>query len=293
LDYEIGAEDKVSVTVSPPPPRPIRPSAIRSRLTREFPARRLAASLWPSGRSLPRKKGCSRRETDPRPDVAKTGLKWVPDCRRTFFVMPEEGSRTLFDGVERSTHPEIPSSPSADNSSAMQAYYEYVNVCVGTRERMAVLSDHARSWARMENGDPAAGRQAALSATRLDPDLAEGWWTLGKCNRKLDRIPEAIPAFQRAVQARPHEWRTHHYLGSCLLEAGYSAEAAPPLREVLAFGKPDRRGDSRQAIDRAIELDSQPRSNHLKIARSTFPNLPSCFSEVVREVPAARQSERT
>ena len=109
----------------------------------------------------------------------------------------------------------------------MQAYYEYVNVCVGTRERMAVLSDHARSWARMENGDPAAGRQAALSATRLDPDLAEGWWTLGECNRKLGRAAEAVPAFQRAVQARPHEWRAHHYLGSCLLEAGHSAEAIP------------------------------------------------------------------
>lgn len=129
-------------------------------------------------------------------------------------------------------------------------------------------------WARMENGDAQGGLQAARAATRLDPELAEGWWTLGECERRLGRIPEAIVSFRRAVEARPHDWRAYHYLGSCLLDADQSAkvissEAIQALREAVhinpddaevwrllavALGKLGRQGEARQAIDRAITV---------------------------------------
>ena len=129
-------------------------------------------------------------------------------------------------------------------------------------------------WARIENGDVDGGRQAASNATRLDPELAEGWWTLGECDRRLGRIPEAIVSLRRAVEARPHDWRAHHYLGLCLLAADknagvISSEAIQALREAVhinpddaeawgqlavSLGKLGRQEEARQAIDRAITV---------------------------------------
>lgn len=125
-------------------------------------------------------------------------------------------------------------------------------------------------WARMELGDATAGLQAAMSATRLDGSLAEGWWTRGECERRLGQKREAISSFHRAVAARPHDWRAHFYLGSCLLETGDAAGASKALGEsarinpnhaeswrllAVGFGKLGRIGEARQAIDRALQLE--------------------------------------
>jgi tetratricopeptide (TPR) repeat protein len=78
---------------------------------------------------------------------------------------------------------------------------------------------------RIRAGRLDAALDALAVATRLDPELADGWVNQGVALRAGGRRDEAEAAFRRALEANPSMISAYNNLGALLREAGRDEEA--------------------------------------------------------------------
>jgi predicted TPR repeat methyltransferase len=72
------------------------------------------------------------------------------------------------------------------------------------RRAVAAGTDSAIVWSRLAEleltaGDAAAAARAAEEATRLVPELAQGWLVRGNVAEKAGRLPDAVRLYERAM----------------------------------------------------------------------------------------------
>ena len=72
---------------------------------------------------------------------------------------------------------------------------------------------HNSGVALMRQGEPAKAAEMFREALALQPDQAESWGKLGEAYAKLDRVDEAIEAYERGHVLRPENWRYPAQLG--------------------------------------------------------------------------------
>ncbi len=77
--------------------------------------------------------------------------------------------------------------------------------------------------------DAAVAFEMAQKAVTLDPDFADSHAALGYAYLASGRYKEAVVAAKRAVDLRPGDAETHHYLSRCLVWAGSPDEAYEEL----------------------------------------------------------------
>jgi cytochrome c-type biogenesis protein CcmH len=70
-------------------------------------------------------------------------------------------------------------------------------------------------WAYAEKGDSAASAEAYRKATRLEPDNAENWSSLGEALQTGSKtvVPEAAEALRKAIALDPADPRARYFLG--------------------------------------------------------------------------------
>lgn len=78
---------------------------------------------------------------------------------------------------------------------------------------------------RIRGGDISAALDALATATRIDPELADGWVNLGVALRAAGRREEAEAAFRRALEANPAIVSAYNNLASLLRQVGRDDEA--------------------------------------------------------------------
>ena len=73
-------------------------------------------------------------------------------------------------------------------------------------------------------------------ATELDPNLAEGFVSLGQAYMEKHEYGNAIPALKQAVELKQDLIPAHQLLGYALLVEGYAADAIPHLKLAHEMG---------------------------------------------------------
>lgn len=96
-----------------------------------------------------------------------------------------------------------------------------------------------RATALLALNRPAEAFDAAVEATRLDPELFEPWMTIGAVLAREGRLAEALPAFQQAVGLRPDHLGALRNLAQALGGTGQWAEAAAVGQRAVAAGAAD------------------------------------------------------
>ena len=96
------------------------------------------------------------------------------------------------------------------------------------------MSSEARTGlgvALMASGNLAAAEPELREGTRLNPRSPQGWFNLGQCLQKTDKLKEASSAFKVAADLRPDK-RTRRHLAMSLVDAGHNARAQEVLAEL-------------------------------------------------------------
>lgn len=88
--------------------------------------------------------------------------------------------------------------------------------------------------AALQCGLPEIARQAAQRAVESDPARSAAWSLLGSALKDLDRLQEAIAAFERTVQLAPEDPSSSFNLAVCENLAGQAAKAASRLQALLS-----------------------------------------------------------
>ena len=78
-------------------------------------------------------------------------------------------------------------------------------------------------------------------ATKLAPDFAVAWLTLGRALLAADKYPPAVDAYRRATEAAPTDAKAWAGLGSALAQAGEPAKSVVAYQRSLAL-EPDSPG---------------------------------------------------
>jgi len=131
----------------------------------------------------------------------------------------------------------------------------------------AAPADAAQDLARFE-----AMITRLQQRVRQNPDDHEGWYLLGMAYRGLERFPDAIQSFRRAMELQPRNADYNAYLAEMILIGATSAGRPPPPESEQLFrralelqpGNPqarfylatirNERGDHRGAVDDLIAL---------------------------------------
>jgi tetratricopeptide (TPR) repeat protein len=83
-----------------------------------------------------------------------------------------------------------------------------------------------RSWRGPEDLETAAQtRSFLMKAVRLDPTLADAWYQLGIVYSSLSDFPDAITAYQKAIETRTQHEEAHYRLGQAYQQIGESVKA--------------------------------------------------------------------
>ena len=87
-------------------------------------------------------------------------------------------------------------------------------------------------------GEMAEAAKHYLEATRRDPNLADGWQSLGMALVKLEKPEEAITALQELVKLQPKDQLAYSSLSLALGRAGKikEAEEAAAKAKVAGWG---------------------------------------------------------
>jgi hypothetical protein len=116
-----------------------------------------------------------------------------------------------------------------------------------------LLDRHYRDRKEYEKALPYA--RAALEA---EPGNPRYWINLGTSLYQLDRIDEATPLFEKAVQLGPQFWPAQNNLALCYFRKKRYADAIPPLRAAAALDpeKPETLHDLGFALYKTGRVDS-------------------------------------
>jgi tetratricopeptide (TPR) repeat protein len=83
-----------------------------------------------------------------------------------------------------------------------------------------------RGWRDPDDRETAARARSLLTkAVRIDQTLADAWYQLGIVYSSLSEFPEAIAAFQRAIETGTQREEVHYRLGQAYQRIGESAKA--------------------------------------------------------------------
>ena len=87
-------------------------------------------------------------------------------------------------------------------------------------------------------GEMAEAAEHYREATRLDPDHADAWQSLGMALVKLEQLEEAIVVLQKLVQLKPKDQLAYSSLSLALGRAGKikEAEEAAAKAKVAGWG---------------------------------------------------------
>ena len=92
---------------------------------------------------------------------------------------------------------------------ALAAYLRAVSLCDG---RAGLWHNMANAYCELERHDEAAS--AYRHAVQIDPNRADTWLHLGGVyHRKLERLPEALEAFEAGKRAAPNDEDIRHQIG--------------------------------------------------------------------------------
>ncbi len=92
--------------------------------------------------------------------------------------------------------------------------------------------------AALAMGEMAQAPEQYRGATRLDPNLADAWQSLGMALVKLEQLEEAIATLQKLVQLKPKDQLAYSSLSLALGRAGKikEAEEAAAKAKVAGWG---------------------------------------------------------
>jgi len=98
---------------------------------------------------------------------------------------------------------------------------------------------YLRGRIQLDQGHFDQAADSLSRAVRLRPDFSEAWCELGEARRKLER-PDALAAFEKAVQTDPENAIARRRLGLELFRARRAADATPHLRAALRLAPTDQ-----------------------------------------------------
>lgn len=123
-----------------------------------------------------------------------------------------------------------------------------------------------------ERGDYTKAADQYLAVTDLDPYTASNFYKLGVSYHLLQRLRDAVVAYNRAVKLDPTDWESHMNRGLVYLAVGRKSEAVSSLSRAtmlnpgagVAFGNlaialdaQGRYPEAEAAYKRALELDPE------------------------------------
>lgn len=123
--------------------------------------------------------------------------------------------------------------------------------------RMSLLDDHDApevqfhlAEAQYRQGNVHAALERYHVATELDHNYLEAWTQIGCLLAELDRLAEAIDAFDVAIDIHPDYPDAHLHKAESLHQAGRTAEAVPHWQKYLEF---DQTGPWAEAARKRLE----------------------------------------
>src|SRR5260370_12250353 len=84
-------------------------------------------------------------------------------------------------------------------------------------------------WALFEPGDFAAAAVQFETAVARSPNWAEAHFSLATAYARADRLPDAIPEYEKVIELRPNHYGAHLLLGRALALSGNPATPIPIL----------------------------------------------------------------
>ncbi|HSM50177.1 MAG TPA: tetratricopeptide repeat protein [Thermoanaerobaculia bacterium] len=170
---------------------------------------------------------------------------------------------------------------------------EFTEQPVGPYRALEELSDlsavalfHSNRGAELlRQGELAEARRWLEIATRLDPDMPDGWVNLGVARRRLGDTAGAETAYLRALEADPTALAAYQNLGALLQRLGRAREAQDLLALVdrnrnrnpfsyLALGdlslREGRLGEAERFYRRALWLDSSQAEIHAALGEAAL-----------------------
>ena len=119
-----------------------------------------------------------------------------------------------------------------DPAAAMALYRQALALPLDPRLTLAARLNLAAQL--RDQGDPAAALTLAREATRIAPELAQGWLHLGLSLRRGGDLPQAIEAYRQALAIEPTRGEAHQNLAVALLLVGDVLGARQHFREAIA-----------------------------------------------------------
>jgi tetratricopeptide (TPR) repeat protein len=117
-----------------------------------------------------------------------------------------------------------------------------------------VGKSNARAW----RGDHAAALEFAERALELNPKSGYAWSAKGSALNNLRRYEEAMPCYERSIEAEPGYWHPYYCKACTLALRGEDRDKIYPLiRKALSLVPPNRRAGLREDPDFA-SLRSDP-----------------------------------
>lgn len=145
--------------------------------------------------------------------------------------------------------------------------------------RLRARAAYELALADLRDGRISVGLASLQDAISLNPDEPVYQNTLGLVHLNLKNFPQAMEAFERALQFSPDYADAHHNMGVALAEAGRWEEAIKAYRKALAiptYAHPesvytnmgwayynlDRLGEAESALRQAIRLEPALEAAH-------------------------------
>ena len=101
-------------------------------------------------------------------------------------------------------------------------------------EESGVSDPYAAGVSAFQSGDYSVGTRGLLKLATLDnPHSADAWNNLGRVYLEIDSLPEAVEAFERALEEDPHDQWAGSNLGLAYLSSGQYREATFALEAQL------------------------------------------------------------
>jgi DNA-binding MarR family transcriptional regulator len=125
------------------------------------------------------------------------------------------------------------------------------------RQRVSLADDAgallATAELRLETGDIAAAKEAALAAASLRPGEVRVHVVLARAHLREGRPAEAVEEGRRAVRLDPESLDAHRWLALALTVAGRYREAAEQYEQWERLAGPDVTDEQRQEVGAALE----------------------------------------
>ncbi len=144
----------------------------------------------------------------------------------------------------------------------------------------ATIRANPSSWmARLNLGAlkadeaPSEASELFQEALKLNPDLVEAHFNLGRIDEKAGRPLQAAEHYRRALQIRPDEAAVHSKLGTVLRIAGQREEAIKECERALQL-QPDLTEAHLNLAALTLGLDNASAETHLRAAQQLSPSAP-------------------